>query len=230
MNQKVEIFRGRVLCVLALLTVFLIAPSAGAQAAPVAPPAAATPPPPTPEQQEALRVMMAREPRASDVLRVSLRFYQVHPEVIDSLRTASRLRGLLPVASSIGTFNGLNNASASSQTITTPQDVISNQAGTGYSLAFALSWDLREVIFNPSELQAYALVGIEQDILLEVTRTYFMRRQLQVRLALRPPADIMTRSILELRVDEYSALLDGMTGGWFSRAMAEALRPPPPAR
>jgi hypothetical protein len=54
-----------------------------------------------------------------------------------------------------------------------------------------------------------------------------MRRQLQIRLALKPPQDMVIRVMLDLRVAEYSAILDGMTGGWFSQAIAEATAAPP---
>jgi hypothetical protein len=201
--------------------------AAPAQAAPVAPVAPAAPPAPamTPEQIDAadeyVRQLIRREPRAHEVIEVALRHYRVHATEIDALRASSRYRGLLPVFSTIGSVNRSGSASASSQTISNPQDTVSNQAYNGYAVSLGLSWDLRELMFNPSELQAYGLVGIQQDILLEVTRAYFMRRQLQIRLAIRPPSDVLTKAILELRVDEYAAILDAMTGGWFGRSLEE---------
>jgi hypothetical protein len=100
----------------------------------------------------------------------------------------------------------------------------------GYTVSMGLSWDLRETVFNPSELQAYALVGIQQDLIQEIVRTYFMRRQMQIRMALRPPSDPVTRAILDLRIAQYGAILDAETGGWFSRASAPKGPPAPAAQ
>src|SRR5262249_21130935 len=141
------------------------APSPGAPSGPSSPPM-------TPEQIDAadeyVRQLIRREPRAHEVIDVALRHYRVHVSEIDALRSSSRYRALLPVFSTIGTLNRSGTASASSQTISNPTDTISNQAFNGYAISLGMSWDLRELMFNPSELQAYGLVGIEQDILLEV--------------------------------------------------------------
>jgi hypothetical protein len=105
-----------------------------------------------------------------------------------------------------------------SQMITNPMNINENTDTRTNSVTVGGVWDLRELAFNPSEVQVYGLVGIQRDLILEVTRTYFLRRQLLVRLALRPPADQLARATLDLRVEEYTAILDALTGGWFSRA------------
>jgi hypothetical protein len=52
--------------------------------------------------------------------------------------------------------------------------------------------------------------------MLEVTRTYYLRRQLLLRLLLRPPEDPLAYAALEMRVDEFTAILDVLTDGWYS--------------
>jgi hypothetical protein len=180
---------------------------------------------------EKIKRTIAQEPGPSEVLRVSLQYYRVHPATIDALRANSHYRALLPVVSGIGTLNGGGGATAQAVSITNPQNTVGNTASEGYSGSVGASWDLRELVFNPSELQVYALVGIQQDLVHEIIRTYFMRRQLQIRLALRPPQDLVIRVMLDLRVAEYTAILDGMTGGWFSQSTVEGAppQPPPPA-
>src|SRR5262249_12152760 len=136
-----------------------------APAPPAAPQPAAQGPvisaPMTPEQIDAadeyVRQLIRREPRAHEGIQIALQHYRVHADEIDALRASSRYRGLLPVLSTIGTLNRSGSASASSQTISNPQDTVSNQAFNGYAVSFGLSWDLRELMFNPSELQAYGL-------------------------------------------------------------------------
>jgi hypothetical protein len=166
----------------------------------------------------AVRAQIRREPRVGDVLHASLVYHRLNPGALDALRANSRLRGLVPVLSGFGSWSNSGNASASAQTITSPQNTVSNSAGEGFTLTAGGSWDLREVVFNPGEVQVYGLVGIEQDISLEVARNYFQRRALELRLALRPPADPLNRVLMETRVEEYSAVLDALSGGYFTRA------------
>jgi hypothetical protein len=179
-----------------------------------------------------LRQTFAREPTPAEVLVEAMQYFRVHPATADSLRASTHARALLPVLSAVGTYNSYGDASAQSVTITNPANTVVNDYNQSFNLAVGAAWDLRELGFNPSELQVYALVGYQQDLIQEITRTYFMRRQLQIRLALRPPQDLVTREMLDLRAAEYTAILDAMTGGWFLRAIAQAndlASGPPPA-
>jgi hypothetical protein len=181
---------------------------------------------------EKLRDTFAHEPTPGEVLTEAMLYFRVHPNIADSLRASTHYRALFPVLSAVGSYNNYGEASAQSVTITNPQNTFVNDFNQTYNIQAGAAWDLRELEFNPSELQVYALVGYQQDLIQEITRTYFMRRQLQIRLALRPPQDLVTREILDLRVAEYTAILDAMTGGWFVRSIAEATeaaRHPAPA-
>jgi len=61
------------------------------------------------------------------------------------------------------------------------------------------------------------MVELRDDILDDVTRTYFERRRLQVTLLANPPNDPQRLLEQELRVQELTALIDGLTGGFFSQ-------------
>ena len=89
-------------------------------------------------------------------------------------------------------------------------------------------WDLDRLVFNPDELRVAAeaidVVELRQTVIDQVTRLYFERRRQQV-LLLRAAGDLENRLGLELRIEELTASLDGLTGGWFSarlRGAAEA--------
>ena len=60
------------------------------------------------------------------------------------------------------------------------------------------------------------MVQLRDDILDEVTRTYFERRRLQIALLTQPPADEKQVIDKELRLQELTAMIDGLTGGYFS--------------
>ena len=63
------------------------------------------------------------------------------------------------------------------------------------------------------------MAQLRDDIVNEVTRTYFERRRLQVKLLTNPPANQQMVLEQELRLQELTALIDGLTGGRFSGSM-----------
>ena len=73
------------------------------------------------------------------------------------------------------------------------------------------------------ELDVASLTGLMEGILKESTRLYFMRRRLQVDMLLTPPSDQATFLTKQLRMEELTALIDAMTGGWFAKALAGEL-------
>jgi hypothetical protein len=164
-----------------------------------------------------LRDTVKREPKAPDVVKMALEHYHASPQEMESLRSSARWRALMPVVSGFVGYNSGGTASASAATISNPQNVVINAATNVTVFTGGIAFDLRELVFNPAEVQTYAVLPMQRDITLEVVRTYFLRRQLQIRLALKPPADPLALATLELRVEEYTGILNAMTGGSFSR-------------
>src|SRR6185369_12415681 len=103
--------------------------------------------------------------------------------------------------------------------------VINLNAESSWYVNGGLAWDFRELIFNPAELQTYASIPMQKDLTLEIVRAYYLRRQLQIRLAIKPPPDPLAAATLELRAEEYASLLNAMTGGAFQRATNAAGQP-----
>ena len=95
--------------------------------------------------------------------------------------------------------------------------------GSAYEVRGKLTWNLPMLLFNAEELDVASVAGLVEGILKEATRLYFMRRRLQVELLLSPPTDRATLLSKEIRLEELTALIDAMTGGWFSQSI-ERLR------
>lgn len=60
------------------------------------------------------------------------------------------------------------------------------------------------------------MVQLRDDILDEVTRTYFERRRLQLEACLSPSLELKKKLQDELRMQELTADLDALTGGNFT--------------
>ncbi|MEE2904062.1 MAG: hypothetical protein VYC39_17175 [Myxococcota bacterium] len=182
---------------------------------------------PTASANEEARISSAKakldaEPKVDAVVRKALAYFRVQPSVMDSLRTKARVRGILPNLAVGYRFDRDDYTAASTQS-PTPLDQTETNKTYMNAMTVGAVWDLRQLIFNPAEIQVYGLIGVQRDLMLEVTRIYFLRRQLYLRKILRPPEDPIAREALQLRIDEFTSLLDVLTGGWFSESTAKAI-------
>lgn len=82
-------------------------------------------------------------------------------------------------------------------------------------------WDLSRLVYNPEQLRVVSQMNsatkTRDGILKLVTKTYFARRKAQIDLMLNPPSSIAEKLDKELRLQEMTAQLDALTGGWFSK-------------
>ncbi len=168
---------------------------------------------------QAAQARWRQEPTVSDCVQAALRFFRVSPDAFDSYRASARARALLPQLAAGYRLDDDRLAFGRTEE-PTPLFIDAEQNRRTHAVSVGGIWDLRDLVFNPAEVQVYGLVGVQRDIMLEVTRTYFLRRQLLLRLATRPPEDPIAYAALELAIAEYTAILDVLTGGWFTEQVA----------
>ena len=140
------------------------------------------------DQVRAARARLANEPTVAETVRVSLQYFRVDPEAFDSLRASAKGRAALPLIAA--GFAYIDDRFSRFETETfSPLEFDENTSRREYQATIGGVWDFREAIFNPAEVQVYGLIGVQRDLMLEVTRTYYLRRQLMLRMMLRPPED-----------------------------------------
>ena len=169
----------------------------------------------TNDQVRAARARLANEPTVAETVREALQYFRVDPEAFDNLRSAANTRSLLPLIAAGFAYTDDRFSRFETETFS-PLEFDENTNRRAYSATVGGVWDFREAVFNPAEVQVYGLIGVQRDIMLEVTRTYYLRRQLMLRMMLRPPEDALAMAALELRIEEFTAILDVLTDGWFS--------------
>ena len=176
---------------------------------------------PPPTAAASVAATLAKEPPVAEVVAEALRYFRLHPEAVDAVRSAAHTRALLPLVAGGFRYDDDKFVRFEEQS---PTPVQNNENTNRHTNSYSVGavWDLRELVFNPAEVQVYGLVGIQRDLMLEVTRTYFLRKQLLLLRTQKPPEDAVTAATLDLRVEEYTAVLDVLTGGWFSRARGTA--------
>ncbi len=171
-----------------------------------------------PEETLALfKELLTLEPSPREVHKRVIQYANVTNGKIKCWHAESRLAGFLPSFSfaknlgrnaSISTYSG--------KYITGPEDV-----SKGWDAG--VDWDLGNTIYSSDQTSIDSrekmMVELRNDLLSEATRIYYERRRLQIDLVYTPPASEQEHLENLLRLDELTALLDGMTDGFFSKRL-----------
>jgi len=169
---------------------------------------------------EAILAHFAHEPTIQEIQEAAIRYAEViDPERIEKLRRGARAKALLPDFK-VG-FNGDKAIDLDRGGTADPDFYIIGPDEFGWDVS--LSWDLGDLVWSEQQRlidsQVRLMVKLRDDILDEVTRLYFERRRVQVELLLEPPEDLETKLEKELRLQELTADIDGLTGGYLSRKL-----------
>jgi hypothetical protein len=177
-------------------------------------------------QESGKKARLARlklEPSCPDVQSAALGYFSINKERVNSFRRGASLKALMPVVEVSGGYLDSTLDESTRDEVNYPGDdwLLKGAGGYGWEARGKLAWNLPQLVFNAEVLDVASLAGLVQAILKEVTRLYYMRRRLQLDLILNPPADEATLLTKELRLEELTALLDAMTGGYYQKEMAK---------
>ncbi|MFA5115320.1 MAG: hypothetical protein WC469_04565 [Candidatus Omnitrophota bacterium] len=171
------------------------------------------------------------ELQINEVQQAAIKYAEVDPEKIIRWRKQAARRAILPkltisadrdrnstISNSI--WGTAGSSSSPGKYFVGPDDETRyHNNGWGVSL----SWELGDLVWNDAQtsidVRSRLMVELRNDILDEVTRVYFERLRVKAELDGLSIEDRNKRQIKELRVAELTALLDAMTGGYFSRAL-----------
>lgn len=187
---------------------------------------------PEAEVERALR-LLAQDPPVTEVQRAALEHFRVTHDDLSSYRSAARLRALMPTVSGSYARNDGDRLRLETDRAVfgggaafdprNPQ-VTDSASDVGRAYSAGVTWNLQSLVFDNSQLETYALVGIHEEVVKEVTRLYYTRQHNLLALALAPPSDIRARAGLILRTRELEAMLDAMTGGGWSKLKTAGAR------
>lgn len=186
-----------------------------------------TPAPPASQAREASRLLAGfeREPDIAAVQEAAARFVGADPSRVRSWRARVRHAAWLPelrVRVQKGYEDDLL-ATATGHSRATDDDLV---------FEVQARWRFDRLLFDRNELfvsrEATLLADLRREITAEVTRLYFQRRRLQVELRLASAASPRVHAHRVLRLQELTAELDAMTGGYFRRALATPASPSAP--
>ena len=156
------------------------------------------------------------EPGIRDVQEMAIRYAEVHPDKIKEWRSAAGKKALFPNVS-VGLDRYITDywhwdSGTNPDTLQKGKDAV--------SWDISMSWDLGDLIWSSDQTsidtRSKLMVELRDDIMNEVTRTYFERRRLQIDLFASPPKDLKLSLEKELRLQELTADIDALTGNYFS--------------
>ena len=168
------------------------------------------------------------EPTIHEIQQTAIQYAEVHPEKILAWRRAASRKAWLPTVST-GIDVGIDrNVAVDTGGTTNPDFFIIGPDERGFDWGVDLSWDLSELIYNDDQtsidVRSRLLVQLRDDVLDEVTRLYFERRRLQILSLLSPPKDLRETIEKQLKLQELTADIDALTGGYLSAALAKVGR------
>lgn len=170
----------------------------------------------------------AAEPSIREVQAAAVAYARAHPDRIDSWRVRAANRAFAP------TFEAgvVKDWDKTNRKFMEP-GVADRSAEYNYDnwrLALRARWNLDRAVFDGEETrvnrEAIRLQRYRDDVLDEVTRRYFERRRLQIEIDMAPPTEMGDRVRKELRLQELSADIDALTGGYLSAKLKEIGRDP----
>ena len=161
------------------------------------------------------------EPDIRQVQKAAIEYAEVDPGKIIEWRKQAAKKALLPQVSVGVDRNTADLWHWEGGSTTKTDDDILRRGKDTVDWDMTLSWDLGDLIWNNDQTsidtRSKLMVQLRNDILDEATRTYFERLRLKKELERLKPDDRGKMEEKKLRLDELTANLDALTGGYFSR-------------
>jgi len=179
-----------------------------------------------PEYESLFHKKIAGEPSPQAVQQAVVRYGNLTNAKIRRWHKESRLSALLPSLSFGRDFSSGNTLDLDRGGTADPDRYIAGPDDVNEGWSADVSWDLADFIWGSAQtsidIREKLMVDQRRDFLAEAMRIYFERRRLQAELFFSNSGEVRTLYEKQLRYEELTALLDALTGGWFSEQLKKA--------
>jgi len=171
------------------------------------------------EGTDAISLYSQGEPDIHAVQQAAIKYAEVEPEKIKEWRKKAKMKAILPrltvgIDKSESTNYEIYTSATTKYVYEGPYD-----KSDGWDVS--LSWELSDLIWSEAQtsidVRSRLMVELRDDILDEVTKLYFERLRVKMEFDSLSIEDRKKRFEKELKLRELAAILDGLTGGYFSR-------------
>ncbi len=160
------------------------------------------------------------EPGINDLQQEALKYAQVNPEkVTDWMKRAGKAAWLPEFRVRLITRQE-DDRNYTLRGGEAPTD----QRSTDFDMLYELraTWQLDQVVFNRNQLmvnrQALGMYYVRDKLLIRVNQTYFERLRIKANIKINKFNHFKSNLNERIKLAELTAILDGLTGGYFSRA------------
>lgn len=169
---------------------------------------------------------LSSEPTIAQIQQAAIHYAEVSPDKIKSWRESAARKAWLPTVSFDTDIGEDQNVDIDRGGTNDPDKFIIGPKESTFDWSVGVSWDLGDLIWNDDQtsidVRSRLMVELRNDILNDVTHLYFERRRAQLELA-GLPSDVPRLKIeKELKVQELTAQIDALTGGYLSRHLSGA--------
>ncbi|MBI4432901.1 MAG: hypothetical protein HY592_05425 [Candidatus Omnitrophica bacterium] len=165
--------------------------------------------------------LFENEPTILEIQNAAIRYAEVHPDKIKNWRAAAARKALVPTLSLDGGFDKDQNVDIDRGGTADPDRFIIGPEEKGFDWSVGVNWDLGDLIWNDDQtsidVRSKLMAELREDILSQVTHFYFERRRLQAQIILSPPADMAIEIEKTIRLEELTANIDALTGGYWTQ-------------
>jgi len=161
------------------------------------------------------------EPGINEIQQAAIKYAEVEAGKIKEWRRRAQNKAWLPKVSVGVDTNASDLWHWETGSTTKNDDDILRRGKDAVEWNVNLSWDLGEVVWNSDQtsidVRSKLMVELREEILDQVTKIYFERLRLKMELDNLSIEDRRKRFEKELRIKEFTANLDAMTGNFFSK-------------
>lgn len=164
-----------------------------------------------------------QEPTILELQKAAIRYAEVNPDKITNWRRQAALKALMPeisVGYDTDIYRTISTATANGKTnfFVGPDD-----EARGWDVS--ASWDLGDLVYNSAQTsidsRSKLMVQLRNDILTDLNTAYFERKKLLGQLERIQDKESLSYAERELRIEELTAAIDGLTGGYLSRRLGK---------
>lgn len=167
--------------------------------------------------------VLEKEPKLGEIQQQAMRYATADPERIEEWFKRARTAPALPSVS-LAAGTGFD-SQAGTREKSGDAGVLSRRNASDFNFSLKMEWKLGDLVFNRDELsvarESFRMAVIRERVLHDVMKSYVERKKARIKALTGESLSPMERIELDLFVEEQTAILDGLTGGWFGEALAK---------
>ncbi|MFA5147880.1 MAG: hypothetical protein WC491_01980 [Candidatus Omnitrophota bacterium] len=168
-----------------------------------------------------IRVSAGEEPTILELQKAAIKYAEVNPDKITTWRHQAAIRALMPEIS-VGYGNDID-ATVTAATLSGRTNYYIGPDDTSSSWDFSAKWDLGDLVYNSAQTsidsRSKLMVQLRNNILSDLNAAYFERKKLLKQLEKYQDKENPSYLEREFRIEELTATIDGLTGGYLSRRL-----------